>query len=676
MKQLVLLTAVILLLSSPDSAIAQKKQAPDKDKTVLATVGKESITYKQLEQAFQKNMNRRNVKLSDIPKDSIIEFLNLYINYRLKVNDALGRGFNKDSAVIDDIEQNRKILAESFYYEKKLTEPYVEQWLARRGKEYKIAIIVTTFSSESDTTEAYKKINDAISSIKDGMTFEQAAETFSDDPETGRLGGVVSNYISAGRVNRTLEDAIYALKKGEYTKDYVRTHFGYFLIKILEEQPRKYYKLRSIILENQSQDVSEEDYKKSLDSLVKLARSGKVPFATLAKEHSLDTKTAPNGGEFSGYYTRSTGVGGSNETLVSSIEDAIYKCKAGEVTDPIQMQNAFYIFKVDSILPIDLVAEREEMKTLYKRLYYNEDKKSLLNRLAKEEYGFAINNSVLAELVAKFDTTKTTLDSAWADGVDKNIRSKSIYTLNKENISVDSFLNTLGTRPEYRGNPLTADGFTRAIDKMIEPKVFDLATKNLEKEYPEFSDLVREFRDGILLFKVEAIEVWDKMKFDSTLARKFYDTTSAELIRPDMYDISEIYSLNETDAKSLYEKLMLDKSQFDKIANESTQRLGMRAKDGHYGLLPSDKNALAKLAKENNLKEGDISAPLSVDQGFSIIKVNKIELSRRKTFEEAIPDIAPRVQDLVQKNLTDAWLDSLRKQYPVKIDSKAISNLK
>ena len=68
--------------------------------------------------------------------------------------------------------------------------------------------------------------------------------------------------------------------------------------------------------------------------------------------------------------------------------------------------------------------------------------------------------------------------------------------------------------------------------------------------------------------------------------------------------------------------------------------------------------------------------PLSVDQGFAIIKVNKIEPSRRKTFEESVPEIAPKVQDLIQKNLSNNWLDNLKKQYPVKIDSKAISSLK
>ena len=39
----------------------------------------------------------------------------------------------------------------------------------------------------------------------------------------------------------------------------------------------------------------------------------------------------------------------------------------------------------------------------------------------------------------------------------------------------------------------------------------------IEKEYPDFESLMKEFRDGILLFKVEAMEVWDKMKLPHDL---------------------------------------------------------------------------------------------------------------------------------------------------------------
>lgn len=89
------------------------------DKTVLATIGKETITYGELEYAFHKNMGRRNSRLSEIPRDSVMDFLQLYIKYRLKVQDAMDRKLDKDSAVMTDIAQNRRLLAETHYSERK-----------------------------------------------------------------------------------------------------------------------------------------------------------------------------------------------------------------------------------------------------------------------------------------------------------------------------------------------------------------------------------------------------------------------------------------------------------------------------------------------------------------------------------------------------------------------------
>ncbi len=673
MKQL-FIVAVLIFGVFFTSFAQKKKTAADNSNLILATVGNEKITYSQVERAFQKNMNRKYQKLSDLPKDSLLEFLNLYINYRLKVQDAIARGFDKDSSVIEDINQNRRILAESFFYEKKLTEPTLERWIKMRDKEYKVAIIVTMIGFNRDTTVAYDKIKSALEELNQGIPFEEVAKKYSDDPETSKNGGVVRSYITVGRVNRILEDEIYKLKKGEFTQNFIKTDFGYFLIKILDEAQRKYLKLRSIVLDNKNSALSEEAFKAKADSLVALIRSKKVDFATIAREHSVDTRTASNGGAIDGFYNRSTGLNNTQETYIPEIEDAIYKLKVGEVSDPIFAQNYIHIFQIDSILPINKTIELDELRATYKRIYFSEDKRKYIENLSKE-LGFQKDEQTFAELISSLDTMKTSLDSAWNANITNELKAKTLFTLMKEQTTVGKFIQDISTKSELRGTPLNREGLENAINRIIEPRVFDYATKDLEKNYPEFQDLVREFRDGILLFKVEALEVWDKMKFDSTLAKTFYDTTSMDLTRPVMYDISEIYFMQKTEADSIYNKLISGVLTFDEAANKYTQRIGMRAKNGHHGLLPSDRNSLAKLAVEQKLKPGEFSKPIEYEQGYSIIKVNAIEDARRKTFHEAIPDIAPKVQDIVQKNLTNAWLEQLRKKFPVKIETKNIDKI-
>jgi peptidyl-prolyl cis-trans isomerase SurA len=166
--------AVLLLCLNVNLTIAQTKSA-DYSTEVVAEVGNEKITAQDLMNAYQKNLSRKHENLFASPKDSIYEFLNLFINFRLKVNDALGRSYDKDSSVISETKQNRKILAESFYYEKKLSEPYVDFLVKQREKEYLVAIMLFPLQYNAatqipDTTESYKKLRVPLPKLKMELT--------------------------------------------------------------------------------------------------------------------------------------------------------------------------------------------------------------------------------------------------------------------------------------------------------------------------------------------------------------------------------------------------------------------------------------------------------------------------------------------------------------------------
>jgi len=89
------------------------------NKLVLLNVGNEEITYEQLERAYQKNVNKNKPHLYLLEKDSLLDFINLYANFRLKVLEAKRKGLDKDSAIIAESNQNRKILSENYLYTKK-----------------------------------------------------------------------------------------------------------------------------------------------------------------------------------------------------------------------------------------------------------------------------------------------------------------------------------------------------------------------------------------------------------------------------------------------------------------------------------------------------------------------------------------------------------------------------
>jgi parvulin-like peptidyl-prolyl isomerase len=162
------------------------------------------------------------------------------------------------------------------------------------------------------------------------------------------------------------------------------------------------------------------------------------------------------------------------------------------------------------------------------------------------------------------------------------------------------------------------------------------------------------------------MEVWDKLKFDSLLARKYWDTTKTKYKTQAMYDISEIYVLSDSTARDIYNQLIKG-ANFDELAEIHTQRKGYREKKGYWGEVSADKNELVKAILDKKAKENSLLEPVAIEKGFSIIKYNKFVPVRQKTFEEAIPDFAPQFQDLMQKKLLNSWIDEIKKKLDVKI---------
>lgn len=681
LRIIILFVVIISLIASADAQKkTSKKTQPTETKKidkpgteVIATVGNEKISYGDLERAYQKNMSRKEMNLYNVSRDSIIDFLNLYVNYRLKVNDALSRGFENDSSVVAEIGQNRKILAESYFYEAKLVKPKVDELLKYRDFDYQIAIIMFQLPStpNPDTLETYEKALRSMNLLKSGANFEQVAKDSSSDKETSSRGGLIMNYITAGRVVRNIEDVIFKLKVGEFWPELVRTKYGYFIIKLVKKEPRIKVLLRHILIT--IKDRGDSAAQKKADSLIAILKGG-ADFETLAKNNSDDEQTALNGGKLGDYYSRSSGFDDSQKNLLPVIEEAAYNLKDGEYSGKIRSEYGIHILKRDSSKSFDTEKDRADIKLQYKRQYFEVDKKFYLDSL-RNSLGFKLNGTNFNKFSSYLDTNVTNLDTAWTKKIPQSIYSDDLFSFQGKTTRIGEFIELLQKKSELRGLGLNSFGLNKAIDKITSPLVFDAASKSLETEFEDYAQLLREFRDGILLFKVEDNEVWSKLKFDSTLAHAYWDSTKSRYNTEPTYDISEIYVLSDSTAKALYNELTDGDKVFDTLASQNTQRAGYREKKGKWGKVTPKNNKLAKIAADKNAQSGMIITPQPYEKGFTIIKVNSFEPVRQKTFEEAIPDFAPAFQDQIQKKLTTTWLNNLRIKFNVQINTDKIDKI-
>lgn len=666
-----LINVGIVILLSTILLTSQDKNLHLED-VVVVEVGKEKITSKDLQKAYQKNLNRKNDNLFALPKDSITDFINLYSNFRLKVIDAYNRKFDKDSDVVNDIKSNRKILSETFFYDKVNTEKWIDYQSEFRKKEYliRVVLIPIQYSPSLDTARAWKKINEAMEELRKGAPFDYVSKEYSEDPELAKNGGLIPNYITAGRVQRPIEQAFFKTPKGSFYPEIVRTNFGYFIVKVDDIADRVLVDASQILISiNEMRDSATAQ--KKADSLMMLLKKG-ANYDKLARENSDDANSAQNGGSLGDLYSRSTGLQNTNYPLLPEFEKALFKLKDGEMT-MVKSDYGYHIIKRNATHKPDIEREKSDLRKVYKRLYYDDDKKVLFDSL-KRINNFKINEPVLENLISKLDTTQTTIKEKWDENIDNKLYKEKLYSVLGTDYNVEYFVDKLNNQHDLKATSTHRDGLTNAINVLVEPILFEKATENLERDYPDFAELMREFRDGIMLFKVEAIEVWDKLKFDSTQARRYFDTMSQKYYTDDMYDITEVFLLNDSAAQSIYDRIKKGEN-IKAIAQKETQRDGFRERLGSFGLVSAKTNLMASMAHEQNAKAGDVLKPFKSGTGYSVIKVESHEKPRPKRFEEAIPDIAPMYQDQLQKTLTKNWLQRIKSTVPVKINEKNLNTL-
>jgi len=601
---------------------------------------------KEFEEAYAKSAGGfEQAKDDSISK--LKNFLDLYVNFKMKLRDAEVRGFESDQSLTNELIDYKKKVGVTYLLEKQVVEPGVRDLYEKRKLEYRVSHLM--IRPDSSGVDAARELAQSIlDSIKAGADYEEMVEEYSDDTYSKNLGGDIY-YVTAGQLPTEFEDAMYATEPGQVYPEVVETKFGFHIIKVTEKQPRVPSIRASHILisfQNEEGQLDTVAAKAKIDSLAERIKAGE-DFAKLAEEYSADG-SKQQGGDL-GYFKR--------RDMVKEFDEAAFKLEVGEVSDVVKTQYGYHLIKLtDKKSYASFEEEKEGLKNLFKQIRYQAVYDELVNSL-KEKYNLTINEETINKLASSLDSVRV---GSEYNNIDE-LRDLPVFTYAGKNLYAGDFLEQMETKPEFQNRIITKSLLEDAANKLGGDIALEEEALNLDKTNPEFASLMEDYKNGIYIFKLQEDEVWNKIKIDSAKLHHHYLETKDNYVWNDRVDFSEIFSKKDS-LINYYYSLLENGEVFDSVASKYTERPGYKEKAGSFGLVDANSSTLAEAA--NKLKKpGDYTKPFATTGGFSIIKLNAKEPSRLKTFEEAKAEVSGSYQETESKRLDQAYIESLKKRY-------------
>lgn len=658
---------ISLLLLIAVSALTIKAQEKD---PVLLTIGDKGVTLSEFNAIYNKN----NVK-ENVTEESINEYLDLYIKFKLKVTEAEELGYDTLATFTKELAGYRKQLAQPYLTDKNVTEALIKEAYERMKTDVKASHILVKLDADAegkDTVAAYTKVMQARARILKGEDFAKVAKSVSEDPSAQKNGGNLG-YFTALQMVYSFETAAYTTEVGKISMP-VRTRFGYHIIKVVDKRAaRGTIKAAHIMIKSTEKDtgVVLANQEKKIAEIYSKLTVGKEDFATLAAQFSQDPGSARRGGELPEFTTGK---------MVAPFENAAFSLKAdGDISEPFKTQFGWHIVKRLSYTGL---SSYDEMYATIKAKVArdsrsNKSKEALLAKIKADnnfkEYTKERND--FYKLVSQDDFKNGTWDPSKSEKYTKVMFGFYAADGEKLEYTQTDFSNYIlsQTRRGIKDKSLTLNvnsEINKLYKKIVEATALQFKDSRLSKTNNEFRLLMQEYRDGILLFDLTDKKVWSKAVKDTTGLKEFYEKNKTNYMWAERVDATVYACSNEAVAKKVA-KLVKSKAKKGysnddilKMVNTESQ-LDLTIKEGKFTKEQDDNIAKALW------KEGETTT-LTTKENTVIVVVNKVLPPAAKELNE----VRGLVTSDYQNFLENEWVTALKAKYTVTVNKEVLKLVK
>ncbi len=503
------------------------------DDPVLMTVGSETVTKSDFVKAYQKNS-----MLSEATETDLRDYLRLYSDYRMKVQEAKAMKLDTAKVFQREWESYKLQYAQQYLIDTEVSDQLLEETTDRARYQVRashLLIMIPDDASPKDTLAAYHKIMKIRDEIVNGLDFNDAAARYSEDqsaqdhinPQSkrtqygnrGELG-----YFSVLEMIYPFETAAYATPVGQVSMP-IRTQFGYHLVYVQDKIPAvaKLYVSQIFIKDSSAlnRNVNHDEFIQRC-ALVKQKFQQGIPFDSLAAKFSEDVATKNNGGRMEPF---------APNRRPGNYVHAALSLKQGEISDPIPSSIGWHILRLDSVI---YTTVNDEFKYMIKNRLARDprskkSKESLVEKL-KVEYNYQEPGKAAAMKFFKknmadnfFQSKHVAVDSL--KGIEK---LKPMCTFANQTVTAREFGKYLS---RYQGAQLKGsmvNFLEQVFPNFVGEKILQYESTQLMTKYPEYRDVVNEVYDGLMIYEINSVKVWNAAIEDTVGTQLFYEQIKSQ----------------------------------------------------------------------------------------------------------------------------------------------------
>jgi peptidyl-prolyl cis-trans isomerase SurA len=622
----------------------------------LFTYGDKSVDVNEYIKAFNKV---HPGPVTDKAK-RIREYLDLYINSKLKIREALSRGYDSLPSFAEEFTALRNQVIENYMNDSESLDVLVHEAFERSRKDIKVQHIFAPYSvgaDYSDSSLIRLKMQEAYMQLRSGKSFDDVALKYSIDPSVttnkGHLG-----FITVFTLPYPFENIVYGLSPGKYSAPY-KSKSGFHIFKNVEERKAAgRIKISQILLAVPpgSDDAAKKKIAQRADSIYNRLLKGD-DFGKLAGLLSNDVVSSASNGTVPEF-----GVG----TYDPVFESAAFSLPSnGAITKPFLTAHGYHIVKRISLTPPPAVKDKKTLEHIRNLV----ERDGRIN-VAKEK--------LYSKVIAKAGYKQFTIDQAmlkmYMDSLFASRPPASGNPVNKSTplFSIGASTRHVGDLVNYSmSNRYKADGSgIKTLDELSEEfkkeSVMEYYRDHLEEFNEDFKAQMNELKDGNLFFDIMMKEIWANAQSDTTGQKDFYEKNKSKYKWEYSADAVIFYCADDAVAIIFRDQLLKDKTKWREVLEGFSDKITSDSARFEITKIPGAQKATAKDDAITNIVTN------KDDNSTSFALIFKIyPTPAQKTFAEARGDVVSDFQD----ELDNKWIAELKKKYPVKVNEEVLKNI-